>query len=230
MFRRIIKIDEEKCSGCGLCVRACHEGAIGLVNGKARLMREDYCDGLGDCLPACPENAISFEEREAPAYNEAAVLAAKKNAGQSGCPGAALRTITREASSVEREAAPVSPVNRLRQWPVQIKLVPVNAPFFNGADLLIAADCTAYAYGRFHEDFIRGRICLIGCPKLDQTDYAEKLAEIFAANDIKSITLARMQVPCCGGLEKAVMRALLASGKSIPCQVKVISSEGKIIN
>ena len=230
MFRRIIKIDEEKCSGCGLCVRACHEGAIGLVNGKARLMREDYCDGLGDCLPACPENAISFEEREATAYNEAAVLAAKKSAGQSGCPGAALRAITREASSVEREAAPVSPVSRLRQWPVQIKLVPVNAPFFNGADLLIAADCTAYAYGRFHEDFIRGRICLIGCPKLDQTDYAEKLAEIFAANDIKSITLARMQVPCCGGLEKAVMRALLASGKSIPCQVKVISSEGKIIN
>lgn len=230
MFRRIIKIDEEKCSGCGLCVRACHEGAIGLVNGKARLMREDYCDGLGDCLPACPENAISFEEREAPAYNEAAVLAAKKNAGQSGCPGAALRAITRGPSSVEREAAPVSPVSRLRQWPVQIKLVPVNAPFFNGADLLIAADCTAYAYGRFHEDFIRGRICLIGCPKLDQTDYAEKLAEIFAANDIKSITLARMQVPCCGGLEKAVMRALLASGKSIPCQVKVISSEGKIIN
>lgn len=230
MFRRIIKIDEEKCSGCGLCVRACHEGAIGLVNGKARLMREDYCDGLGDCLPACPENAISFEEREAPAYNEAAVLAAKKNAGNTGCPGAALRAITREASSVEREAAPVSPVSQLRQWPVQIKLVPVNAPFFNGADLLIAADCTAYAYGSFHQDFIRGRVCLIGCPKLDQTDYAEKLAEIFAANDIKSITLARMQVPCCGGLEKAVMRALLASGKSIPCQVKVISSEGKIIN
>lgn len=230
MFRRIIKIDDEKCSGCGLCVRACHEGAIGLVNGKARLMREDYCDGLGDCLPACPENAISFEEREAPAYNEAAVLAAKKSAGQSGCPGATLRAITRGPSSIDREAAPVSPVSRLRQWPVQIKLVPVNAPFFNGADLLIAADCTAYAYGRFHEDFIRGRICLIGCPKLDQTDYAEKLAEIFAANDIKSITLARMQVPCCGGLEKAVMRALLASGKSIPCQVKVISSEGKIIN
>ena len=230
MKRRIIEIDKDKCNGCGACAAACHEGAIAMVDGKAQLMRDDYCDGLGDCLPACPENAISFEEREAPDYNEAAVLAAKKNAGQSGCPGAALRAITREASSVEREAAPVSPVSRLRQWPVQIKLVPVNAPFFNGADLLIAADCTAYAYGRFHEDFIRGRICLIGCPKLDQTDYAEKLAEIFAANDIKSITLARMQVPCCGGLEKAVMRALLASGKSIPCQVKVISSEGKIIN
>lgn len=226
MFRRIIKIDEEKCSGCGLCVRACHEGAIGLVNGKAKLMREDYCDGLGDCLPACPENAISFEEREAPAYNEAAVLAAKKNAGNTGCPGAAVKAIARNMP--EPAAAPAA--SCLRQWPVQIKLVPVSAPFFSGADLLIAADCTAYAYGNFHEDFIRGRVCLIGCPKLDQTDYAEKLAEIFAANDIKSITLARMQVPCCGGLEKAVMRALLASGKSIPCEVKVISSDGKIIN
>lgn len=230
MFRRIIKIDEEKCSGCGLCVRACHEGAIGLVNGKAKLMREDYCDGLGDCLPACPESAISFEEREAPAYNEAAVLAAKKNAGHTGCPGSALRTITREPLSVGRETAPVSAASRLRQWPVQIKLVPVNAPFFSGADLLIAADCTAYAYGSFHEDFIRGRVCLIGCPKLDQTDYAEKLAEIFAANDVKSITVARMQVPCCGGLEKAVKRALLASGKSIPCEVKIISADGKIVN
>ena len=202
-----------------------------MVDGKAKLMREDYCDGLGDCLPACPVDAISFEEREAPAYDEAAVMAAKaKKEEQSlpcGCPGTQSKEIRRERC--ESMDAPVA-ASQLSQWPVQIKLVPVNAPFFNGADLLIAADCTAYAYGRFHEDFIRGRICLIGCPKLDQTDYAEKLAEIFAANDIKSITLARMQVPCCGGLEKAVMRALLASGKSIPCQVKVISSEGKIIN
>ena len=226
MIRKIIHIDESKCNGCGACAAACHEGAIQMVDGVAKLTREDYCDGLGDCLPACPENAISFEEREAPAYNEAAVLAAKKNAGNTGCPGAAVKAIARNMP--EPSAAPTA--SCLRQWPVQIKLVPVNTPFFSGADLLIAADCTAYAYGSFHQDFIRGRVCLIGCPKLDQTDYAEKLAEIFAANDIKSITLARMQVPCCDGLEKAVMRALLASGKSIPCEVKVISSDGKIIN
>ena len=226
MLRKIIKIDEEKCSGCGLCVRACHEGAIGLVEGKARLMREDYCDGLGDCLPACPENAISFEEREAPAYNEAAVLAAKKNAVHAGCPGAAVKVVARN----KPEPAVVPKASCLGQWPVQIRLVPINAPFFNGADLLVAADCAAYAYGSFHEDFIRGRVTLIGCPKLDQTDYAEKLAEIIAANDIKSITVARIQIPCCGGLENAVKRALLASGKSIPCQVKVISADGKIIN
>lgn len=226
MLRRIIKIDEEKCSGCGLCVRACHEGAIGMADGKARLMREDYCDGLGDCLPACPENAISFEEREAPAYNESAVLAAKKNSVHTGCPGTAVRAIARNRS----EPVAVRTESCLSQWPVQIKLVPVNAAFFQGADLLIAADCSAYAYGHFHEDFIRGRVTLIGCPKLDQTDYAEKLAEIFAANDIKSITVARMQVPCCGGLENAVKRALLASGKSIPCRVAVISTDGKIIN
>ena len=229
MIRKIIHIDHSKCNGCGACAAACHEGAIAMVEGKARLMRDDYCDGLGDCLPACPTGAISFVEREAAAYDEAAVLAAKAKKEEKlpcGCPGTAAKAIHREQEPAVCDA----PTSQLRQWPVQIKLVPVNAPFFNGADLLIAADCTAYAYGRFHEDFIRGRICLIGCPKLDQTDYAEKLAEIFAANDIKSITLARMQVPCCGGLEKAVMRALLASGKSIPCQVKVISSEGKIIN
>ena len=225
MLRRIIKINQDKCSGCGLCVRACHEGAIGLVEGKARLMREDYCDGLGDCLPACPENAISFEEREAPAYNEAAVLAAKKNAVHAGCPGAAVKVVARN----EPEPAAVPKASCLGQWPVQIKLVPINAPFFNGADLLVAADCAAYAYGSFHEDFIRGRVTLIGCPKLDQTDYAEKLAEIFAANDIKSITVARMQVPCCGGLENAVKRALLASGKSIPCNVAVISTDGRLL-
>lgn len=226
MIRKIIHIDESKCNGCGACAAACHEGAIQMVDGVAKLTREDYCDGLGDCLPACPENAISFEEREAPAYNEAAVLAAKKSAGHTGCPGAAVKAVARNMP--EPSAAPTA--SCLRQWPVQIKLVPVNTPFFSGADLLIAADCTAYAYGSFHQDFIRGRVCLIGCPKLDQTDYAEKLAEIFAANDIKSITLARMQVPCCDGLEKAVMRALLASGKSIPCAVKVISADGKIIN
>ena len=225
MLRRIIKINQDKCSGCGLCVRACHEGAIGLVEGKARLMREDYCDGLGDCLPACPENAISFEEREAPAYNEAAVLAAKKNAVHAGCPGSAVKVVARN----EPEPAAVPKASCLGQWPVQIKLVPINAPFFNGADLLVAADCAAYAYGSFHEDFIRGRVTLIGCPKLDQTDYAEKLAEIFAANDIKSITVARMQVPCCGGLENAVKRALLASGKSIPCNVAVISTDGRLL-
>ena len=225
MLRRIIKINQDKCSGCGLCVRACHEGAIGLVEGKARLMREDYCDGLGDCLPACPENAISFEEREAPAYNEAAVLAAKKNAVHAGCPGSAVKVVARN----EPEPAAVPKASCLGQWPVQIKLVPINAPFFNGADLLVAADCAAYAYGSFHEDFIRGRVTLIGCPKLDQTDYAEKLAEIFAANDIKSITVARMQGPCCGGLENAVKRALLASGKSIPCNVAVISTDGRLL-
>ena len=226
MFRRIIKIDEEKCSGCGLCVRACHEGAIGLVNGKARLMREDYCDGLGDCLPACPENAISFEEREAPAYNEAAVLAAKKNAGNTGCPGAAVKAIARNMP--EPAAAPAA--SCLRQWPVQIKLVPVNAPYFDGANLLIAADCTAFAYGNFHNDFIRNHITLIGCPKLDECDYADKLTQIISANDIKSVTVVRMEVPCCGGLENAAVCALRASGKFIPWRVVTISTDGRILN
>lgn len=232
MLRRIIRIDEEKCSGCGACARACHEGAIGMVNGKAKLLREDYCDGLGDCLPACPDGAISFEEREAPAYNKAAVLAAKqKKAGApaGGCPGSAVRAITRSVFAKAPASAGLA-ASQLRQWPVQIKLVPVTAPFFDGADLLIAADCTAYAYGNFHGDFIQGRVTLIGCPKLDQTDYAEKLAEIFAANDIKSITVARMQVPCCGGLEQAVKRALQASGKAIPCKVRVISTDGRILD
>lgn len=232
MLRRIIRIDEEKCSGCGACARACHEGAIGMVNGKAKLLREDYCDGLGDCLPACPDGAISFEEREAPAYDEAAVLAAKqKKAGApaGGCPGSAVRAIPRGGfAKTPASAGPAA--SQLRQWPVQIELVPVTAPFFDGADLLIAADCTAYAYGNFHGDFIQGRVTLIGCPKLDQSDYAEKLAEIFAANDIKSVTVARMQVPCCGGLEQAVKRALQAGGKAIPCRVRVISTDGRILD
>lgn len=233
MIRKIIKIDEEKCNGCGLCAEACHEGAIDIVDGKAKLMRENYCDGLGDCLPACPVNAISFEEREAPAYDEAAVLAAKKakEAKKSGvlpcgCPGSQSRAIRHEASAAPTAAIP----GQLSQWPVQIKLVPVYAPYFDGADVLVAADCTAYAYGSFHNDFIRGRITLIGCPKLDEGDYAEKLTAIFAGNDIKSVAVTRMEVPCCGGIENAVKRALNACGKDIPLRVVTISADGRILN
>lgn len=232
MIRKIIKIDEEKCNGCGLCAEACHEGAIDIVDGKAKLMRENYCDGLGDCLPACPVNAISFEEREAPAYDEAAVLAAKKakEAKKSGvlpcgCPGSQSRAIRHEASAAPTAAIP----GQLSQWPVQIKLAPVYAPYFDGADVLVAADCTAYAYGSFHNDFIRGRITLIGCPKLDEGDYAEKLTAIFAGNDIKSVVVTRMEVPCCGGIEKAVKRALNACGKDIPLRVVTISADGRIL-
>ena len=214
MIRRIITIDEEKCNGCGLCADACHEGAIGIVNGKAKLLREDYCDGLGDCLPACPMNAISFEEREAPAYNEAAVLAAKKQK-------------QKECQSVGGTDAKVE--SQLRQWPVQIKLVPLYAPFYNGADLLIAADCTAYAYGNFHNDFIRNRIILIGCPKLDAVDYTQKLTAILSGNDIKSVTVVRMEVPCCGGMDFAAKQAILNSGKNLPYKVVTISADGKII-
>ena len=196
MIRKIIKIDEEKCNGCGACAAACHEGAIEMVNGKARLTREDYCDGLGDCLPACPVGAITFEQREAPAYDEAAVEAAKAKKSAPlpcGCPGTNSKAIKRAAC----ETAPSGNVtSRLSQWPVQIKLVAVNAPYFNGANLLVAADCTAYAYGNFHNEFIRNRITLIGCPKLDEGDYAEKLTAIIANNDIKSVTIVRMEVPC----------------------------------
>lgn len=230
MIRRIIKIDQEKCNGCGACATACHEGAIDMVNGKAVLTREDYCDGLGDCLPNCPTGAITFEEREAPAYNEAAVKAAQaaKRAQACGCPGEQAKTIAEPPSSAAQVtmAAP----SELRQWPVQIKLVPVNAPFFDGAKLLIAADCTAYAYGNFHQEFIRGHVTLIGCPKLDAVDYSEKLAQIIAQNDIRSITVTRMEVPCCGGIEHAVKQALAKSGKLIPWQVVTISADGRILD
>ena len=232
MKRRIIKIDGDKCNGCGACAVACHEGAIEMVGGKARLTREDYCDGLGDCLPACPTDAISFEEREAPAYNEAAVKEnqARKSGGTlpCGCPGTSAKAIKREAQSTVPRGVPVS--SQLAQWPCQIKLVPTNAPYFDGANLLIAADCTAYAYGSFHNDFIRGHITLIGCPKLDEGDYREKLTEIIRNNNIKSVKVVRMEVPCCGGIENAVKRALMASGKFIPWQVVTVSTDGKILD
>ena len=231
MLRKIIKIDEEKCNGCGACAAACHEGAIEMIDGKAKLTREYYCDGLGDCLPACPTNAITFEEREAPAYDEDAVRQAKmKKFGVKlpcGCPGTQSKTINRQASTENARTANVK--SRLLQWPCQIKLVPVNAPYFENANLLIAADCTAYAYGNFHDDFIRNHITLIGCPKLDEGDYAEKLTQIIANNNIKSVKVVRMEVPCCGGIENAVKRALQASGKFIPWQVVTISTDGKII-
>lgn len=230
MIRKIIHIDKEKCNGCGACAAACHEGAIEMVDGKARLTREDYCDGLGDCLPACPTGAITFEEREAPAYNEAAVLAAKKEKASlpCGCPGSQAKALHREPCAAPATQAPAA--SQLSQWPVQIKLMPVKAPYLDGARLLIAADCTAYAYGNFHNEFIRGHITLIGCPKLDEGDYAEKLTRIIAGNDIKSVTVARMEVPCCGGIENAVKRALQASGKFIPWNVVTISTDGRILD
>ena len=229
MKRKIIKIDETKCNGCGACATACHEGAIEMIDGKAKLTREDYCDGLGDCLPACPTNAISFEEREAPAYNEAAVIAAKKKKEAPlpcSCPGTIAHSIHRNEEAII--SAPIQ--SRLSNFPIQIKLAPINAPYFHGADLLIAADCTAYAYGNFHEEWMKNRITLIGCPKLDGVDYAEKLSAIIQRNDIKSVTVVRMEVPCCGGLEMAVKRALMASGKFIPWQIVTISTDGKILD
>lgn len=233
MKRRIINIDEEKCNGCGACAQACHEGAIGMVNGKAKLLRDDYCDGLGDCLPTCPTGAITFVEREAAEYDEKAVLENKRKklaaAIPHGCPGHQLRRFERaEEESNDETKSEHHSVSRLGQWPCQIKLVPVNAPYFNGAKLLIAADCTAYAYANMHEDFMKGKITLIGCPKLDDTDYSEKLTEIIATNDIKSVTVVRMEVPCCGGLEAAAKKALQASGKFIPWQVVTLSLDGKI--
>lgn len=230
MKRRIIHIDKEKCNGCGACADACHEGAIEMIDGKAELVREDFCDGLGDCLPACPADAITFEEREAPAYNENAVLAAKQKKAAKpacACPGTAAKAIKREPN-VQMQRTPVS--SQLAQWPCQIKLVPVNAPYFDGANLLIAADCTAYAYASFHADFMRNHITLIGCPKLDEGDYAEKLTAIIARNDVKSVKVVRMEVPCCGGIENAVKRALQASGKFIPWQVVTISTDGRILD
>ena len=232
MKRRIINIDEEKCNGCGACAQACHEGAIGMVNGKAKLLRDDYCDGLGDCLPTCPTGAITFVEREAAEYDEKAVLENRKKklaaAMPHGCPGHQLRRFERAEEANDEANTEHRSVSRLGQWPCQIKLVPVNAPYFNGAKLLIAADCTAYAYANMHEDFMKGKITLIGCPKLDDTDYSEKLTEIIATNDIKSVTVVRMEVPCCGGLEAAAKKALQASGKFIPWQVVTLSLDGKI--
>ena len=230
MKRRIIEIDQNKCNGCGACAAACHEGAIAMVNGKAQLMRDDYCDGLGDCLPTCPTAAITFVEREAAAYDEKAVEENKRRRLQEkmqtegmtlpcGCPGSQARAIRREADA-----------DRLSQWPVQIKLVPARAPYFDGAKLLIAADCTAYAYAAFHEKFIKGHITLVGCPKLDSVDYSEKLTEIIRENDIKSVTIVRMEVPCCGGLEFAAKTALQQSGKFIPWQVVTISTDGRILD
>ena len=233
MIRRIIQIDEEKCNGCGACAAACHEGAIGMVNGKAKLLRDDYCDGLGDCLPACPTNAIRFVEREARAYDEQAVQVskqAKAAAVQGGCPGQRMRTLfhrKEEAVSASKSAAVPS---QLGQWPCQIKLVPVNAPYFKGAKLLVAADCTAYAYANLHQEFMRGKITLIGCPKLDDVDYSQKLTEILRNNEIRSVDVVRMEVPCCGGLELAVKKALQASGKLIPWQVTTISIDGAILD
>ena len=234
MKRRIIEIDENKCNGCGACAAACHEGAIAMVDGKAQLMRDDYCDGLGDCLPTCPTGAITFVEREAAAYDEQAVMENKqrkmRNEGMTlpcGCPGSQSRNIQRQEAPVV-ETPQVQQTSRLSQWPVQIKLVPVQAPWLEGADLLIAADCTAYAYGDFHRDFLRGKILLVGCPKLDQGDYSEKLEKIFASNSLASVTVLRMEVPCCGGLERAVKAAIAASGREIPCQVTTITTDGKI--
>ncbi|MEA4999269.1 MAG: 4Fe-4S binding protein [Candidatus Limiplasma sp.] len=235
MLRKIIQIDEEKCNGCGACATACHEGAIGMVDGKAKLLRDDYCDGLGNCLPACPTGAITFVEREAAAYDEQAVLANQARASKQphapasfGCPGSHARSIAREP--VAAAAAPMHRAeSQLRQWPVQIKLVPVNAPYFQGAKLLVAADCTAFAYGNFHEHFIKNHVTLVGCPKLDMVDYAEKLTAILKQNDIRSLTVVRMEVPCCGGIEYAVRDALQASGKMIPWQVVTISTDGRVL-
>lgn len=230
MIRRIIKINEALCNGCGICADACHEGAIGMVDGKAKLMREDYCDGLGDCLPACPAGAITFEEREAPAYDEAAVKAAQAvQATQAVRGGAQAVQVTPPVQS-SQFAQPAQPQeSQLRQWPVQIKLVPVKAPYFQNANLLIAADCTAYAYGDFHNQFIKNRITVVGCPKLDMVDYTEKLTAILDQNEIQSVTVVRMEVPCCGGIEKAAKQALEQSGKRIPWQVVTVSVEGKLL-
>lgn len=254
MVRKIIKIDEEKCNGCGACAQACHEGAIEMIRGKAKLTREDYCDGLGDCLPECPCGAITFEEREAPAYDEAAVLAAKqqKTKGKgakevpSGCPGTQMRRMAHAEPENEPQGGigmpldgpgmhptaekPVKAHSQLGQWPCQIKLVPVNAPYFQGAKLLVAADCTAFALADIHNRYMKGKITLIGCPKLDSVDYSEKLTEIIKNNDIKNVTILRMEGPCCKGLEMAVKNALQKSGKMIPWQVVVVSIDGKILD
>ena len=235
MLRKIIKIDEEKCNGCGLCVSACHEGAIGLVDGKAALLRDDYCDGLGNCLPVCPTGAIAFEEREAASYNEAEV---KKNMMEQnkieqlpcGCPGTHSMVIKRDEAAPKEASDPARVVpSQLAQWPVQIKLVPVNAPYFENANLLVSADCAAYAYGNFHGEFMKNRVTLIGCPKLDEGDYGEKLTAILKSNKIKSVAVVRMEVPCCGGIENAVKTALKECGKMIPWRVITLSTSGEIL-
>ena len=237
MIRKIIRIDKERCNGCGACADACHEGAIDIIHGKAELVREHFCDGLGDCLPECPTGAISFEEREAPEYDEEAVKEAQKNlftkhqAGSvhTGCPGSKSMQIRQpETTELSKPSSSADSISKLQNWPVQIKLAPVNAPYFNRAKLLIAADCTAYAYAGFHQDFIRNKVTLIGCPKLDQMDYSEKLTAIIQNNDIQSVTIVRMEVPCCGGLEMAAKKALQNSGKFIPWQIVTISIDGKI--
>ena len=243
MKRQIIHIDQEKCNGCGACAAACHEGAIAMVGGKATLMRDDYCDGMGDCLPHCPTGAITFEQREAAPYNEAAVQAAKAHKAAHAphsCPGSTPKTMhvcpgsmakaLHPADAAGESTAPTMAQSQLRQWPVQIRLVPINAPYFAGAKLLIAADCTAYAYAAFHERFIRGHITLVGCPKLDDVDYSEKLTQIIRENNIQSVTVVRMEVPCCGGLERAAKVALQNSGKFIPWQVITISIDGNILS
>lgn len=252
MIRQIIRIDEDKCNGCGICATACHEGAIEIINGKAKLVRENFCDGFGDCLPGCPTGAITFEEREAPAYDEAAVIKAKqekeaqskkqeeahkgnKTLPHSGCPGSMMRqmnrnTETNPASMHDVSCTADNITSQLSNWPVQIKLAPIQAPYFDGAKLLIAADCTAYAYANFHSEFIKGKVTLIGCPKLDSIDYSEKLTEIIKNNDINSVTIVRMEVPCCGGLEMAAKKALQNSGKFIPWQVVTISIDGEILD
>jgi len=234
MIRKIIKINEEKCNGCGLCATACHEGAIGMIDGKAKLLRDNYCDGLGDCLPVCPTGAISFEEREALEYNEAEV---KKNMVMKkadnlpcGCPGTNSRAIQRDATDISKaeSVAPAMP-SQLNQWPVQIKLVPVNAPYFENANLLISADCAAYAYGNFHREFMKNKVTLIGCPKLDEGDYSEKLTAILTVNNIKSVTVVRMEVPCCGGIENAAKTALKNCNKMIPWRVVTILTDGRVL-
>lgn len=241
MVRKIIHIDEDKCNGCGICANACHEGAIEIVDGKAKLVRENFCDGFGDCLPGCPMGAITFEMREAPEYDEAAVKAAKEEnmkeankemKAHAGCPGSKIMLINRgEREEAESQNQTYNkPVARLNNWPVQIKLAPIKADYFEGSKLLIAADCTAYAYAAFHEDFIKGKISLIGCPKLDAIDYSEKLTEIIKNNDIKSVTIVRMEVPCCGGLEMAAKKALQASGKFIPWQVVTVGIDGSLMD
>ncbi len=235
MLRQIIKIDEEKCNGCGICAEACHEGAIAVLDNKAKLIREDYCDGLGNCLPVCPTGAISFETREAPEFDEEAALKDKKVKPEvkiqktpCSCPGSQARTFNTVNKNTEKENEEV--VSHLTQWPVQIKLVPINAPYFRGANLLIAADCTAFSYGGFHSRFMKGKVTLIGCPKLDMVDYSDKLTDILTYNDIKSITVVRMEVPCCGGIVHAVIEAMKNSGKMIPWQIVTISTDGNIID